>query len=160
MEQETGNRRKVEDKRTLINVHTSIASPEDSSLVAATQNGSSSFMYRLAFFSAIGGFLFGYDTGVVSGAMLLIKKEMNLSALWQELLISITVGAAALSALAGGYLNGRFGRRICILLASFIFTIGGIVLSVAPTKEVLLIGRLIVGLGIGKSVNGFGICGF
>ncbi|XP_073328930.1 proton myo-inositol cotransporter-like isoform X2 [Pagrus major] len=109
----------------------------------------SGFVYLLAFFSALGGFLFGYDTGVVSGAMLLLKKEMNLSNLWQELLVSSTVGAAALSALGGGSLNGWLGRRICILLASFIFTVGGIVLSVAPDKEVLLVGRIIVGLGIG-----------
>lgn len=112
------------------------------------------FIYLLAFFSALGGFLFGYDTGVVSGAMLLLKKEMNLSSLWQELLVSSTVGAAAVSSLSGGYLNGWLGRRICILLASFIFTIGGIVLSVAPDKEVLLAGRLVVGLGIGEFVAG------
>ncbi|XP_035281067.1 proton myo-inositol cotransporter-like isoform X2 [Anguilla anguilla] len=107
------------------------------------------FVYVLAGFSALGGFLFGYDTGVVSGAMLLLKKEMNLSAFWQELLVSSTVGAAALSALAGGYLNGIVGRRKCILLASFIFAGGGVVLSVAPNKEALLVGRLIVGLGLG-----------
>lgn len=112
------------------------------------------FIYLLAFFSALGGFLFGYDTGVVSGAMLLLKKEMNLSSLWQELLVSSTVGAAAVSALSGGYLNGWLGRRICILLASFIFTIGGIVLTLAPDKEVLLVGRLVVGLGIGEFVVG------
>ncbi|KAL0968630.1 hypothetical protein UPYG_G00269370 [Umbra pygmaea] len=107
------------------------------------------FVYALAFFSALGGFLFGYDTGVVSGAMLLLKKEMHLTPIWQELLVSSTVGAAALSALAGGALNGVFGRRICILIASFIFTVGGVVLGVAPNKEVLLVGRIIVGLGIG-----------
>ncbi|XP_054476544.1 proton myo-inositol cotransporter-like [Anoplopoma fimbria] len=107
------------------------------------------FVYVLAFFSALGGFLFGYDTGVVSGAMLLLKEEMNLSALWQELLVSSTVGAAALSALSGGFLNGWFGRRVCILLASFIFSIGGFILSVAPGKVVLLVGRITVGLGIG-----------
>ncbi|KAJ8261922.1 hypothetical protein GJAV_G00160020 [Gymnothorax javanicus] len=107
------------------------------------------FVYVLAVFSALGGFLFGYDTGVVSGAMLLLKREMNLSALWQEVLVSSTVGAAALSALAGGYLNGIFGRRVCILLASFIFTVGGVVLCSAPNKEVLLVGRLVVGLGLG-----------
>ncbi|KAK2842679.1 hypothetical protein Q5P01_012879 [Channa striata] len=107
------------------------------------------FVYVLAFFSALGGFLFGYDTGVVSGAMLLLKKEMNLNALWQELLVSSTVGAAALSALAGGSLNGWLGRRVCILVASFIFSVGGITLSVAPDKVVLLVGRIIVGLGIG-----------
>ncbi|KAM8750340.1 proton myo-inositol cotransporter-like isoform 2-T2 [Acanthopagrus schlegelii] len=107
------------------------------------------FVYLLSFFSALGGFLFGYDTGVVSGAMLLLKKEMNLSNLWQELLVSSTVGAAALSSLGGGSLNGWLGRRICIILASFIFTVGGIVLSIAPDKEVLLVGRIIVGFGIG-----------
>ena len=114
------------------------------------QDVTPAFVYVLAAFSALGGFLFGYDTGVISGAMLLLKREMNLSALWQEVLISSTVAAAALSALAGGFLNGVFGRRVCILLASFIFTSGGIVLSAAPDKEVLLVGRLIVGLGLGK----------
>lgn len=108
------------------------------------------FVYVLAAFSAMGGFLFGYDTGVISGAMLLLKKELELSALWQELLISSTVAAAALSALLGGFLNGLFGRRVCILLASFFFTVGGIVLSTAPGKEVLLTGRLIVGVGLGR----------
>lgn len=108
------------------------------------------FVYILAAFSALGGFLFGYDTGVISGAMLLLKREMELSALWQEVLISCTVAAAALSALLGGFLNGLFGRRVCILLASFFFTIGGIVLGSAPTKEVLLAGRLVVGVALGE----------
>lgn len=109
------------------------------------------FVYVLAAFSALGGFLFGYDTGVISGAMLLLKRELDLSAIWQEVLISSTVAAAALSALLGGFLNGLFGRRVCILLASFFFTVGGIVLSTAPGKEVLLTGRLIVGVGLGKT---------
>ena len=108
------------------------------------------FVYVLAVFSALGGFLYGYDTGVISGAMLMLKRELELSALWQELLISSTVAAAALSALLGGFLNGLFGRRVCILSASFFFTVGGIVLSTAPGKEALLAGRLIVGVGLGK----------
>lgn len=113
---------------------------------------STGFVYVLAFFSALGGFLFGYDTGVVSGAMLLLKKEMDLDNLWQELVVSSTVGAAALSALCGGALNGWLGRRFCILTASFTFSAGGVVLSLAPDKETLLVGRLIVGLGIGEVI--------
>lgn len=108
------------------------------------------FVYVVSVFSALGGFLFGYDTGVVSGALLLLKRELNLDALWQELLVSGTVGAAALSALAGGVLNGLCGRRPCILLASGLFTAGAGVLAAARDKETLLGGRVVVGLGIGE----------
>uniref|UniRef100_A0A9J8BAE7 Solute carrier family 2 member 13b n=2 Tax=Cyprinus carpio TaxID=7962 RepID=A0A9J8BAE7_CYPCA len=155
MEELTGDRR-VEDERSLIKTPSNVQannqehdSPTSTRQKRSVQHGSPCFVYTLAFFSALGGFLFGYDTGVVSGAMLLLKREMNLSSLWQELLVSITVGAAAVSSLAGGYLNGLYGRRICILLASFIFSAGGIILSVAPNKEVLLCGRLTIGLGLG-----------
>lgn len=135
--------------------HAPVASPAPADLERAArkqfqQDVTPSFVYVLAVFSAIGGFLFGYDTGVVSGAMLLLKREMNITVLWQELLVSGTVAAAAVSALLGGCLNGLFGRRVCILLASFTFSIGGIVLGSAPNKEALLVGRLIVGLGLGK----------
>ncbi|XP_061629954.1 proton myo-inositol cotransporter-like isoform X2 [Phyllopteryx taeniolatus] len=107
------------------------------------------FVYVLAFFSALGGFLFGYDTGVVSGAMLLLRREMNLNMLWQELVVSSTVGAAAITSLSGGFFNGLLGRRKCTLLSSFTFTIGGFIMTFAPNKEVLLVGRIIIGLGIG-----------
>lgn len=152
------SRGKTDDERSLIRASADQSvngpdSPDHVTVVKGSKDATNSFVYVLAFFSALGGFLFGYDTGVVSGAMLLLKKEMNLSALWQELLVSSTVGAAALSALAGGYLNGLHGRRVCILLASFIFTVGGLMLSLGPDKEVLLLGRVTVGLGIGRLIT-------
>lgn len=140
-----GTRRPKDGEQTLIQA------PEGPA--AGPAPGTPSFVYLLAFFSALGGFLFGYDTGVVSGAMLPLKKEMSLNNLWQELLVSSTVGAAAVSSLGGGFLNGWLGRRICILIASFIFSIGGIILGLAPSKEVLLGGRVTVGLGIGESAS-------
>ncbi|XP_051889582.1 proton myo-inositol cotransporter-like isoform X3 [Pristis pectinata] len=112
-------------------------------------NGTSKFVYTLSAFAALGGFLFGYDTGVVSGALLLLKKEFALNELWQELVVSATVGAAAISALCGGVLNDCFGRKPCILLASFLFTLGAVVMTAANDRYALLSGRVVVGLGIG-----------
>jgi len=97
--------------------------------------------------------LFGYDTGVVSGAMVLVKKEWGLSSIWQELIVSATILSACMSALIGGVLADKLGRRPTILLASFMFLLGSIVMAVAPGREVLLIGRLVVGAGVGLASN-------
>ncbi|XP_062837763.1 proton myo-inositol cotransporter [Anolis carolinensis] len=106
-------------------------------------------VYAAAAFSALGGFLFGYDTGVVSGALLLLKRELHLDAAWQELLVSGSVAAAALAAFLGGALNGWLGRRASVLLASLAFAAGAALLAAAPDKHTLLAGRLVVGIGIG-----------
>jgi hypothetical protein len=50
------------------------------------------FIYQLTALTAISGFLFGYDTGIISGAIIYIKDEMSLSTLWQEVVVSITIG--------------------------------------------------------------------
>ena len=62
------------------------------------------FVYVLTFFSAIGGFLFGYDTGVISGAMILLRDEFVLDLVWQEMVVSVTIAAAAFFALIGNFL--------------------------------------------------------
>jgi len=107
------------------------------------------FVHLLTVFAALGGFLFGYDTGVVSGAMLPLKHEFKLSTIWIEAIVSVTVGAAAVSAVVSGMLNDAFGRRPVILAASAVFTAGAALLGFANNKEELLIGRLILGIGIG-----------
>ncbi|KAJ8307716.1 hypothetical protein KUTeg_014732 [Tegillarca granosa] len=92
----------------------------------------------LSFFAAVGGFLFGYDTGVVSGAMLLLTKRFDLSILWQEIIVSATIAFAFLFALVGGFLNDVFGRKITTLIA-----------RIAQNVAMLVIGRSILGIGIG-----------
>ena len=64
----------------------------------------------------------------------------------------MTIGAAAVSALAGGTLNDVTGRRPMIILASILFMAGAIIMCFSPSKEVLVIGRLVVGLGVGKAL--------
>ena len=133
---------------------------EDREMDMSTQFGSKKmpegkmtfFVYVLSFFAAIGGFLFGYDTGVVSGASLQIQKYYELDDVSWELIVSITIAGAAVGAALGGPVNEYLGRRWTMIVASVVFTVGAGCMAASPkcTWKVLLTGRLIIGLGIGK----------
>eukprot|EP00051_Salpingoeca_urceolata_P025435 m.457646 g.457646 ORF g.457646 m.457646 type:complete len:545 (-) comp20334_c0_seq1:49-1683(-) len=110
---------------------------------------SKAFLIVLSLFAAVGGFLFGYDTGVVSGAMLLLKKQFDLTDFQQELVVAITIALSIVSAAASGPCNDYFGRRPVIMFGAAAFTAGAIVLAVAQTWIQLLIGRAILGAGLG-----------
>ncbi|XP_075250865.1 proton myo-inositol cotransporter-like isoform X2 [Convolutriloba macropyga] len=107
------------------------------------------FLILLSLLSAIGGFLFGYDTGVISGALVLIKDDFHLSDVWQEAIVASTVGVAGLFSLLGGALNELCGRKPVIMSSSLIFVVGAVVMAISPDKEVLLVGRIVVGVGLG-----------
>jgi len=111
----------------------------------------SATLMALTVLSALGGFTFGYDTGVVSGAMLLIEKDpdINPSTVWKELIVSSTIAFAWLFSLVGGVVSERFGRKPTILLASLIFSAGAVVMGVSGSKVTLMVGRSTVGAGIG-----------
>jgi MFS family permease len=107
-------------------------------------------MRYLTFMAAIGGFLFGYDTGVVSGAMLPMKRALDLTPEQQEVVVSSTVLAAFVSSLCiGAPLNDKYGRRKAILGSALVFGIGSLFLMISNGYWMLVVGRIILGLGIG-----------
>jgi len=101
--------------------------------------------------AAIGGFLFGYDTGVISGAILYIKQEYALSIIQEELIISMVSLGAILGAISGGPLCDRLGRKKIVLSSSLIFIISAIGLSLAGSVNGLIGWRFLVGFAIGVS---------
>ena len=105
--------------------------------------------YVIAAVAALGGLLFGYDTGVISGALLFIRKVMDLSPTAEGIVVAIALAGAALGAATAGQLSDRAGRRIVILGAAGLFVVGAVISGVAQVVVTLLIGRFIVGLGIG-----------
>ena len=112
-------------------------------------NKSRKYVIVLTLISALGGFLFGYDTGVISGAMIPIRETFQLNPIMVELIVSVTIAAAAISAFAAGFLCDRIGRRATLIIASVVFTIGAVVLGASYFAWMLMIGRIIVGIGIG-----------
>ncbi|XP_015942362.1 inositol transporter 1 [Arachis duranensis] len=110
------------------------------------------YILGLTAVASIGGLLFGYDTGVISGALLYIKddfEQVKQSNFLQETIVSMAVAGAILGAAAGGWINDAYGRKRATLTADIIFTVGAVVMAFAPDPYILIIGRLLVGLGVG-----------
>src|ERR1700679_829218 len=107
------------------------------------------YFYLIASVAALGGVLFGYDTGVISGALLFIRQVMALSPTMQGMVVAIALAGAAIGAAIDGYISDRAGRCPVILAAGLLFIAGAIISAVAQEFTPLLIGRLLVGVAIG-----------
>src|SRR5712691_5429570 len=109
------------------------------------------FVYLAAVFAALGGLLFGYDTGVISGAELFFRNDFTLSTFALEVIVSGVLAGAAVGALTGGRLAELFGRRKLLITTAIIFAAGAILCAAAQSAQMLVAGRIIVGIGIGLS---------
>jgi sugar porter (SP) family MFS transporter len=107
------------------------------------------YFHLITAVAALGGLLFGYDTGVISGALLFIRQVMSLSPTLQGVVVAIALAGAAIGAAAAGNLSDRAGRRRVILGAGLLFIFGAVFSAVAQGVFLLLIGRFLVGLAIG-----------
>ena len=109
----------------------------------------SPILYLVAFIVALGGLLSGFDTGVISGALLFIKDEWNLSDYLQGILVSSTLVGATIGAILNGHLADLFGRKKILIFTAVLFFIGSIFCAAAPNINILILSRFIVGLAIG-----------
>ncbi len=107
------------------------------------------FVYVAAGIAALGGFLFGYDLVVISGAILFIKQQFALSPTTEEVVVSAVVFGAMIGAAMGGTLADRFGRRVVLILTAATFAVGALGTALATTVTWLIVGRVVVGLGVG-----------
>ncbi len=102
--------------------------------------------------TALGGLLFGYDTGVVSGALLFLKNSFGgLSSFQEELVTSLLLVGAAVGALFAGRIADRIGRRPTVLITALIFIVGVALAAFSPTFPALLAARVIIGLAVGSA---------
>ncbi len=99
--------------------------------------------------AALCGLLFGYDTGVISGALLFLKKDFLLSPLWQGVVTSAALAGAAAGAAFSGRLADRFGRRPMVIAVAVLFLVASLMSAWASSIGGLIFGRFLVGLAIG-----------
>jgi SP family sugar:H+ symporter-like MFS transporter len=102
-------------------------------------------------FGALGGLLFGYDTGVISGALLFIPNDFKLSPFLQGAIVSGLLLGAMIGAAGAGRLSDRLGRRRLIIVAAVVFTIGSLLAALAPSVGILVAARVIIGVAVGSA---------
>jgi SP family galactose:H+ symporter-like MFS transporter len=112
-------------------------------------NQSRHFVQIVAATAALAGLLFGFDTGVISGAVLFIKSEFGLTPFAEEVLVSAALVGAVVGSTLSGPLTDTIGRKRAILITAVIFTFGSILCAIATNTLVLITGRIAIGVAIG-----------
>ena len=103
----------------------------------------------IAVVATFGGLLFGYDTGVINGALEPLSADLGLTAFTEGFVVSILIFGAAIGAIIGGALSDRFGRRHNILMLAIVFAVATIGCVLSPSWPVLALFRFILGLAVG-----------
>ncbi len=109
------------------------------------------YVILIAAAAAMGGFLFGFDTAVINGAVLALKSEFNASSLGVGLAVSLALLGSAAGAFAVGPLSDRIGRTRCMVIAAILFTISGIGSGAPIGLYDFIFWRILGGIGVGAA---------
>jgi len=108
-----------------------------------------SYLSVLALIAALGGFLFGFDTAVISGTINFVKDRFVLDALSEGWFVSIALLGCIFGVMLAGFLSDNFGRKLVLILSAILFSVSAIGCVFSATFWELVIFRFIGGLGIG-----------
>jgi sugar porter (SP) family MFS transporter len=120
-------------------------------LTEVTKGSSNRFLIRLATIAALGGFLFGYDTGVIGGAMLYIKKDFHASTVAQSSMVSAILIGAAIGALISGWAADAFSRRRTKIVSGAVYVVGALLCAFSQNTLQMVGSRFILGLAVGTA---------
>jgi major inositol transporter-like SP family MFS transporter len=109
----------------------------------------SRYLRRVTWVATLGGLLFGFDTGVINGALPFMVDDLRLTAFTEGLVASSLVFGAAFGALAGGRLADTYGRKKMIIVLAVVFLVGTLGTALAPDVTVMVVSRLVLGLAVG-----------
>nr|QCU55131.1 polyol transporter [Camellia fraterna] len=110
------------------------------------------YVLACAIFASLNSVLLGYDVGLMSGAILFIHEDLKITEVQQEVLVGSLSVVSLFGSLAGGRTSDAIGRKWTMGLAAIIFQTGAAIMTLAPTFQILMIGRLLCGIGIGFGV--------
>ena len=110
---------------------------------------SSTYLYLVCLVAALGGFLFGFDTAVISGTVSLVKNDFRLSAVSEGWFVSCALLGCIIGVSFSGKLSDKYGRKIVLILSAVLFLASALGCMLSGSFTMLIVFRLIGGLGIG-----------
>lgn len=109
------------------------------------------YILGLSFISALGGYLFGFDFAVISGALPFLQQKFGLNAYWEGFATGSLALGAIIGCLAAGRVADKYGRRPGLLLAAAIFALSSIAMAFAPGRDFFIAARCCAGIGVGMA---------
>lgn len=150
---ESGNGNGVGSKSAYTRMDSEIRNEDGVSPCHPQANTSTNkYVFVCAVFASLNSVLLGYDVGVMSGAILFIQEDLKITEVQEEVLVGCLSIISLLGSLAGGKTSDAIGRKWTIALAAFVFQTGAAVMALAPSFPVLIVGRLLAGVGIGFGI--------
>ena len=122
-----------------------------SSFVAGIRASGNGMLVRISIIAAIGGLLFGFDTGVISGALLYLKKDLHANSVAQEWIVSVLLLGAIAGATLSGYLADKLSRKWTKVISGTIYVIGALGCAFAVSIPMLIAFRFVLGISVGTA---------
>ncbi|WP_433856376.1 sugar porter family MFS transporter [Streptomyces kronopolitis] len=123
----------------------------DPTAAARSARGARRFLVAIAAVAALGGALFGYDTGVISGALPFMEDHFGLTSLGEGVITSALLIGAAFGSLLGGRMSDALGRRNSLLWAGAVFLGGALAVALSPGVAAMTVARFVLGLAVGSA---------
>lgn len=108
-----------------------------------------SYLYLVSLVAALGGFLFGFDTAVISGTVSLVKGDFGLNAVSEGWFVSCALLGCIIGVSFSGKLSDKYGRKIILIFSAILFLASALGCMLSDSFSILILFRLIGGLGIG-----------
>ena len=128
-----------------------VANTPAASTSLAKHRYNTGYILGISFISALGGYLFGFDFAVISGALPFLQKQFELDAYWE----GFATGSLALGAIVGcllaGWVSDKYGRKPGLLVAASIFALSSLGMAFSPTRDVFIATRFCAGIGVGMA---------
>jgi major inositol transporter-like SP family MFS transporter len=137
-----------EERKTSVNEVKPSQSTRSKASGSASKTG---FLVKLTAISTLGGLLFGYDTGVISGALPFLVEDLRLSTLQEATVVSSLLFGAIFGALLGGKMADALGRKKALMVCAVLFLSGGLGAAVAPAFGIMVVARVVLGLAVGAA---------